>query len=159
MAKTIKMATLAALLIMSSVQCYAEKGVENLSPELRELLKQEMMAIEKGMKKIIPAYISGDLGKIEKIAHKIEGSYILKQKITKEQKKELRKKLPKEFIAKDKQFHKYAGMLAHVSKEKHMELVGFYYAKMLESCVGCHSKYATHKFPDLAHKEADTHHH
>ena len=134
-------------------------GVENLSPELRALLKQEMQAIQQGMQKMVPAFVSGDLEEVSAIAGNIKSSFIMKQKITSAQKHELHKKLPKDFIAKDQQFHKYAGMLEHVSEEGHTELVSFYYSKMLESCVGCHSVHATHRFPLLKTAPAKNGHH
>ena len=112
------------------------------------------------MQNIVPAFASGDFDIVAEIAGKIKNSFILKQKISDEQKHELHEKLPKGFIVKDQQFHRYAGMLAHVSEKKNAELVGFYYSKMLESCIACHSEYAAHKFPDLNTKEEkqDYHH-
>jgi hypothetical protein len=77
-----------------------------------------MLAIQNGMQQMVPAFVSGDLEQVSEIAGKISKSYILKQKITKSQKHELHKKLSKEFILKDQKFHKYAGMLEHVSKER-----------------------------------------
>jgi hypothetical protein len=109
-----------------------------------------MLAIQNGMQKMVPAFVSGDLEQVSEIAGKISKSYILKQKITKSQKHELHKKLSKEFILKDQKFHKYAGMLEHVSKENHTEFVGFYYARMLESCIGCHSEHASYRFPSFS---------
>ena len=53
-----------------------ESGVEKLSPNLRDLLSQEMKALQKGMMSIIPAYVSGNWGKIETTAGKIKSSYI-----------------------------------------------------------------------------------
>jgi len=146
-----------ALISTASFNCYSaaegehkgKGGVEELSPELRALLKQEMQAIQQGMQKMVPAFVSGDLEAVSAVAGKIKSSFIMKQKITSAQKHELHKKLPKDFIAKDQQFHKYAGMLEHVSEEGHTELVSFYYSKVLESCVGCHSAHATHRFPLL----------
>jgi hypothetical protein len=150
---------LVALSITVSSSCYSDSEVESLSPELRALLKQEMLAIEDGMKNIIPAFASGNLSEVSKIAGAISRSFILKQKITDVQKHELHEKLPKGFIQKDQQFHKYAGMLEHVSKENHTELVSFYYSKLLESCVGCHSEYASHKFPAFINKVVEKEHH
>ena len=148
-------ATLLVTLIgAASSNCYSESEVESLSPELRVLLKQEMQAIQEGMKNIIPAFASGNLEEVSEIAGGINRSFILKQKITDSQKHELHEKLPKGFILKDQQFHKYAGMLEHVSEENHTELVGFYYSKLLESCVGCHSEYASHRFPTFINKSA-----
>jgi hypothetical protein len=137
---------LVALIGAVSLNCYAQNEVQSLSPELRALLKQEMLSIQDGMQKIVPAFASGNLQEVSDIAAKINNSFILKQKITTVQKHELHEKLPKGFILKDQQFHQYAAMLEHVSNKSHTELVGFYYSKLLESCVGCHSEYASHRF-------------
>ncbi|MFA7554272.1 MAG: hypothetical protein WCY88_08480 [Spongiibacteraceae bacterium] len=128
---------------------YAETAVETLSPELRSLLQQEMSAIENGMKDIISAYVSGDLKTIAEIANQLESSFILKQKLTAQQRSELHDKLPKQFIDKDKQSHRIARSLERFSIDGNVELVGVYYAKLLESCVSCHSEFAAHRFPSL----------
>jgi len=150
---------LIALIAAVSSSCYSKSEVESLSPELRALLKQEMLAIQEGMKNIVPAFASGNLEDVSEIAGQINRSFILKQKITDSQKHELHEKLPKGFIVKDQQFHKYAGMLEHVSEERHTELIGFYYSKLLESCTGCHSAYASHRFPIFINESAKEEHH
>ncbi|MFT5084697.1 MAG: putative metal-binding protein [Lentisphaeria bacterium] len=146
-----------------SLASHAETDVEKLAPELRVLLKKEMSSLQVGMQAIIPAYIAGDMKEISKIASQMKNSYILKQAMTEAQKHELHEKFPPSFLALDKQFHQYAGMLQHVSEEKHLELVGFYYSKLLESCVGCHSQFAPHRFPALGgaatEKSEKGHHH
>lgn len=151
---------LVALSVTVSTACYSENSVESLSPELRALLTQEMLAIQGGMQGIVTAFAAGNMSEVADIAGAINKSYILKQKLTDAQKHELHKKLPKGFIDKDLQFHKYAGMLEHVSNNNHTELVSFYYSKLLESCVGCHSQYAKHNFPAFITKpEEKAHHH
>jgi len=127
-------------------------GVEALSHDLRNLLSQEMQALQRGMMSIIPAYNSGNWSEIETIAGKIEGSYILKQSLTESQAKELHSVLPNEFIEKDQRFHYLAGMLEHAAKSKKPELINFYFSEMNEACVGCHAVFATHKFPALTSK-------
>ena len=159
MVKRIKVLSLVLLLIVISLRVYADSSVESLSPELRTLLGKEMLALQEGMKSIIPAYTSGDLEEVSRIATKMKDSFILKQKITSEQKGELMSKLPKSFLQLDQQFHQYAGMLEHVAKERHPELVGFYYYKLTESCVSCHTHFATHKFPKLITKPDNMGHH
>lgn len=136
----------------------AQSDVESLSPELRELLKKEMLALQDGMMSIIPAYVSGDWSKIKTIADKMQNSYILKQNLSDKQKHELHSQLPAQFIKQDQQFHYLAGMLKHVAEEEKTELVGFYFSKLSEACVSCHSKFATHKFPALLHKKKHHHH-
>ena len=155
-----QLSTLITSLVICPSLSHAGTETENLSPQLRVLLQKEMMSLQNGMKEIIPAYVSGDLEKIARLAGQMKNSYIMKQQITEQQKHELVKKLPKEFFEKDKQFHKYAGMLEHVTEEKHIELIGFYYSKLLNSCVACHSEHATNKFPNFTSKSSeDDHHH
>jgi len=127
-------------------------GIESLSPDLRELLKKEMRALQSGMMDVIPAYTSGNWSKVESIAHKMKNSYILKQSLTDKQVKELHTLLHESFIKEDQQFHYLSGMLEHAAKNKKAELVGFYFSKLSESCVSCHSQHAMHKFPAFAPK-------
>ena len=134
-------------------------GVEALTPDLRNLLSQEMQALQSGMMSIIPAYISGNWSEIETTAGKIKSSYILKQSLTESQVKELHSILPNEFIEKDQRFHYLAGMLEHAAKNKKPELINFYFSKMNESCVSCHTVFATHKFPALTPKKKGAHTH
>ena len=135
-------------------------GVESLSPELRELLTKEMQELQNGMMSIIPAYVSGNWSEIERVADKMKNSYILKQSLTEKQVKELQTALPDSFIKLDQQFHYLSGMLNHAAKNKKAELVGFYFSKLSEACVSCHTQYATHKFPLLAFpKETGEHSH
>ncbi len=137
----------------------AKTGVEVLSADLRGLLSQEMKALQDGMMSIIPAYVSGNWEEIESTANKMKTSYILKQSLTEEQVKELHSALPHEFIEKDQRFHYLAGMLEHAAKNKKPELVNFYFSEMNESCLSCHSKFATHKFPALESKKEGEHTH
>ena len=124
-------------------------GVEMLSQELRSLLSKEMQALQSGMISIIPAYISGNWDEIETTAGKMKNSYILKKNLTENQVNELHSVLPHEFVKKDQRFHYLAGMLEHAAKNRNPELINFYFSEMNESCVGCHSVFATHKFPAL----------
>ena len=133
-------------------------GVKALSRDLRDLLSQEMQALEKGMISIIPAYNSGNWGDIETTGRKIKNSYILKQNLTEKQAKELHSVLTRAFIEKDQRFHYLSGMLEHAAKNKKEELINFYFSEMNESCLGCHSVFATHRFPALSSKGREAGH-
>jgi len=140
------------LTLILSIYSYAgekieERGVESLTPELRILLTQEMGAIKKGMEDIISNFISGDFEKVEKTANNIKDSFILKKKLTPSQKKELGTKLPASFVEMDRGFHKDAGMLAEAAKNRNTEVASFYFAKMTNDCMNCHSKFAKSRFP------------
>ncbi len=134
-------------------------AVEQLSPALRSLLSQEMLAIQSGMMSIIPAYAAGDWHSIEETANRIEKSYILDQKLTKQQIKELETGLPPEFIKLDERFHYLAGMLAHAAQSGKPELINFYFSEMNASCAACHAEFATHKFPALKPSKKAAHSH
>ncbi len=158
-----KLSQLFFLVILIPYLCHGEEherhsidkshsGIVDLSPDLRNLLSQEMRQLQKGMIEILPLYVSGRWAEIGSIASEMESSYVLKQSLSEEQKHELHSKLPSAFIELDQQFHYLSGMLEHAAKMEKAELVGFYFSKMSEVCVSCHTQYATHRFPALAPK-------
>ncbi|HED39877.1 MAG TPA: hypothetical protein ENJ13_05560 [Chromatiales bacterium] len=135
-------------------------GVSSLSPELQLLFSEEMVELKKGMNQIMDAYVAGQWNDIVPIAKKMENSYVLRKGLSQDQMDQLHSKLPKEFLSLDERFHYYSRMLAHVSEKKKVELIGFYFSKMSETCVSCHRLYATRKFPSFKPDvEADKHHH
>jgi len=161
-----KLVSLAILTVLMPVLCYGEEklnhqvkevhpGIAALSPALRELFSKEMVELQSGMIDIIPLYISGKLDDIATIAHKMKSSYVLKKNLSQSQMHELHSKLPGSFIELDQHFHYLAGMLEHVAKMEKIELVGFYISEMGETCVRCHSEYATQRFPAFAPKKQD----
>ena len=134
-------------------------GMAALSPGLRELFSREMVELQNAMVALLPLYISGNLDEIATIARTMERSYVLKKNLTESQIHELHTKLPGPFMELDQQFHYFAGMLEHVADMEKIELVGFYISKMSETCLRCHTEYATHAFPALAPKIPDGHVH
>jgi hypothetical protein len=132
----------------------------HLSVELHRLLGKEMVAIENGMKDLIPAIASGDWEHVASIGQKISDSFIMKQALTADQKKELHRELPPQFIEMDQDFHKSAAMLAHAAGMKNADVVNFYFFKLNSACVACHKKYAAERFPGLAgDSDTDRHEH
>ena len=127
----------------------------HLSADLRDLLGQEMVAIERGMKDLFPAISAGEWGDVNSIALKISDSFIMKQKLTGDQKQELHRALPHQFIEMDRDFHNSAAMLAHAAEMKNADVVNFYFFKLNTACVACHTKYAGERFPGLRMDEED----
>jgi len=130
-----------------------------LDNDIHQLLQQEMQAIQTGMMSLVPAIASGDWEKVASIGKNIEGSYLLKQKLTTEQRHALHKSLPAEFIKRDQAFHHSAGMLAHAAEMGHPDIVNFYFYKLNTACVECHTEFAKQRFPMLVHKQSEAHHH
>jgi hypothetical protein len=137
----------------------AQSVIAPLSPELQQLFSREMRELQHGMRALVPLYVAGKLDDIATIATQMENSYVLKQNLTDSQMHELHEKLPAAFIKQDQQFHYLAGMLEHVANAGKTELVGFYISKMLETCVACHTAYATNRFPALSPKSQAEHNH
>lgn len=127
----------------------AASGI-GLSPELRQLLVREMLAIQEGMQDLVPAIAAGRWAEIAATGRKIHDSYILRQEMSEAQLEELHHALPAEFVEMDHAFHHTAGMLAHAAEQKNADVVGFYFFKLNEGCVACHAKFAAERFPGLA---------
>ena len=145
------------LAFLAPLPGYAEHPVRSplptdqlhLSPELAQLIKQEMNAIQKGMQSLLPAIASGYWEEVANIGEKIQRSYIMKQKLTPTQVEELHHVLPPAFQELDQSFHHSAGMLAHAAKMKNPDVVTFYFYKLIDTCVACHTKFAANRFPGL----------
>lgn len=129
-----------------------------LDNEIRQLLHQEMQAIQAGMMSLVPAIASGNWKKVAEIGKNMEGSYLLKQKLSVKQLHALHTSLPPAFIKQDKAFHHSAGMLAHAAENGHPDIVNFYFYKLNAACVDCHTEFATDRFPSLVVKQAKEHH-
>ncbi len=149
-------AVLLLTVLGAPISVFATQGVQ-LSPGLLALLNQEMGLIQKGMMDLVPAIATGEWDEVSAIGQKIKASFILKQKLTDSQKKELGRALPQQFIEMDMDFHKSAGMLAHAAELKNADVVNFYFYKMNTACVSCHSKFAVDRFPGLAKNSEDVH--
>jgi hypothetical protein len=134
-------------------------SLEQLSPGLRLLLTEEMVALQDGMQSLIAAIVSGDWEKMAALGEKIDSSFILEQELTQSQKDELHRSLPLAFRDMDREFHLYAGMLAHAANDKNPDLVTFYFYRMNDACLSCHRKFATHRFPGLKSGEREEGHH
>lgn len=133
--------------------------VLSLPKDLSLLLTLEMQAINQGMMNLVPAIASADWQKIAEIGDQIKGSYIMHNRLTKQQQKTLHHVLPMEFKVLDQKFHQLAGMLTHSAEMQKPELVNFYFYKLNEACGQCHSRYASNKFPGFLSPYSSEHLH
>ena len=121
-----------------------------LSPELQALLRKEMLLLQEGLSNLSTEIPRGGWESVAEIAAKMRDSYILKQSLTPDQKKELGTVLPPGFVQLDRRFHQTAGKLAHAAHNRDAELAVFYQARMLEACTDCHAQFTPERFPGLA---------
>ena len=108
-----------------------------------------------------PASIAaGEHHRVMSTGRAIRDSFIMKQSLTSQDKQTLMSVLPPEFVRLDRRFHGQAGKLAHAAESRDSELQLFYFNSMLESCVACHSRFASDTFPGLSEDSASgTHDH
>ena len=130
-----------------------------LTDRLKELLINEMQQVAEATGKLALAIAAGDHATAKQLSIAVRDSFILKKSLTAQDKKELMSAVSPEFVALDKRFHSTAGKLAHAAEMKDSELQGFYYSKMLESCVACHSHFASDRFPGFEQVHGGDHKH
>lgn len=141
-----------ATLIFFVVASAAAPVGPNLTPRLKELLAEEMQQVAGATGDLALAIAAGDHASVSKLATAVRDSFILKQSLTEQDKKDLMSAVPAEFVALDRRFHGLAGKLAQQATLKDSELQGYYFSRMLEACTSCHAQFATDRFPGLARK-------
>lgn len=142
-----------------SAQTPTAKGDLQLSPELIELLRAEMRALLIGVQSLPVGIATADWKSVADTSAQIRGSYILEQKLTPAQKKELSTALPEHFKRLDSHFHLEAGKLEAAALNHDAQLSAFYYYRLIESCTACHMQYAPSRFPDFSPAKKHAHEH
>ncbi len=139
------------------------KDLDPLGPKLTSRLKQmlsdEMLSVRQAAQQILNGLIVGDHSLVATQAQQIHDSFILARALTEQDKKDLTKAAPPEFLALDGQFHVTAKKLSEAALHKDYELQRFYYSRLVDSCQTCHSQYATDKFPAFSGAQPEGHSH
>ena len=143
---------------------YADKmndphQVINLSPDLLELIRAEMLEVTSGVQNIVPALAAADWATIAETSEKIRASYILERSLTPAQLEELEQKLPEPFKQMDAEFHQRAEKLGAAAAAHDAELVVIHYSRLLDSCTRCHAAYAGARFPGFNPPVQEPHSH
>ena len=135
------------LWMLASAAWAAGEPELKLSPKLRGALVAEMAGLKTGVAELTGALATGDWPRARQRALAIRDSYILKQKLSRAELAELEHALPADFQELDARFHRHAEALADAAEGHDGELAGFYLGRMVEGCVGCHARYASHALP------------
>lgn len=122
----------------------------DLTPKLRDLLRQEMLSVEQASKDILSALIAGNDTRVAELAQQIHDSFILQQSMTPEDKQDLLAAVPEDFVARDRAFHALSADLALAGRDRDREAQHVEFGRMIEACTACHARYATDRFPMLA---------
>jgi hypothetical protein len=144
---------------VSAQEVPAEKGDLQLSPELIELLRAEMRALLNGVQSLPIGIATGDWKSVADTSAHISASYILDQKLTTAQRKELGTSLPEHFKRLDSQFHLEAKKLEAAAANHDAQLSAFHYYRLIETCTDCHTIYAPSRFPGFSSAAKHAHDH
>ncbi len=150
------------LLLLTALVCgepHVQPSTAGLSPELRALLLEEMKLLEQSVNRIPGLLARGALHPVAVEAHRMQDSFVLKQKLNDAQRAELHEKLPAGFIERDQRFHALAGRLHDAALAGDAELSAVFFGRLVESCIGCHADYAGKRFAALKTEAETSHHH
>ena len=157
--KCIAGVAMATLIGIQSTAFGGEPVGPKLTPRLKNLLANEMQQVGQATADLALAIAGGDHHTAKELGVAVHDSFILKQSLTDQDKKDLMGAVPSAFVALDRRFHALAGKLAHAAEAKDSELQHFYFSEMLRSCVTCHTEFASDRFPGLEHEEANKDNH
>ena len=131
----------------------------NLTPRLKELVCEEMRQISTAMGVIWTGMVQGDHKTVAEQGILVHNSFIMKRSLTKADKKDLMAAVPPAFLKLDGKFHKLAKKLADAATAHDSELERYYFNRMTETCITCHTAYATNRFPGFGVRQLDNNHH
>lgn len=120
-----------------------------LPENFKQNLSSEMLVLQYKMNQALEGISRGKWKMLESVAREMNENYILKQKMSYQDKKYLKRYLPKGFMALDNYFHELAGEMAEGAKRKDAKVVLEKYHGMVKSCMECHAKYADYKFSEF----------
>ena len=128
-----------------------DKGLSEipLPKKIHRVLSAEMNRIQNGMTNLAVAIPAGHWKDIIENSKKMKEGYIMKKKLSKEQMETFNNSLPPGYLELDREFQEAAGRLISASGERDGKKVSLHFYKLTESCIKCHAKYATKRFPDL----------
>jgi cytochrome c556 len=137
----------------------AAKTDLQLSPELVQLLRDEMRALLGGVQSLPVGIATADWKSVADTSAQITRSYILEQKLTPPQKTELDTALPEHFKRLDAHFHLEAKKIEAAALNRDAQLAAFHYYRLIESCTACHALYAPSRFPGFSSVKKHAHEH
>lgn len=146
-----------ALLVLALVTPLSAGGEPDpvgpkLPPRVRGLLVQEMVAVLEATREIVAAIVRGEDNVVAQRAQAIHDSFILQQEMTEADRRALIDAVPGDFVQRDRAFHALTGELAEAARQGNGPRQRELFARMIEACVACHSRYATDRFPGLAER-------
>lgn len=136
-------------LAVSITSMAAEPVTPKLTDKLRQLLQEEMRAVQRAMTSIHSDMVMGQHASVAERAQQIHDSFILQQSLTEQDREDLMSAVPTGFIDLDKEFHKLAASLAAAGRNEDTKEQRILFDKMTRSCIECHGTYVSDRFPEV----------
>ncbi len=140
------------VIMMTAIAARAEKNLYeksglHISKKVRRLLSAEMNRIQNGMTNLVIAVSAGKWDEISLISGKMEKGYIMRQKLTKEQREKFNSSLPDGYKKINNEFQKILSQMIGAAGVQDGLLVNSHFSRLNETCIRCHAKYAKKRFP------------
>lgn len=126
-----------------------EPVTARLTDKLRGLLQAEMQQIDQAMRTIYTAIVTGEHATVAARAQAVHESFILKQSLTPADRKDLKRAVTADFVARDKAFHATAAKLARAGERGDTGAELEHFQTMTRQCAGCHARYVGDRFPGV----------
>ncbi len=120
-----------------------------LTPRLQELIQQEMVSILDAGHHILEALVMGNNAAVADQARAIERSFIMEQSMTEQDRQDLMAVLSPAFVDLDRSFHQAAAKLAAAAESDDRVQAHAVFNRMIGTCISCHAKFATDRFPSF----------
>lgn len=133
-------------IVVSSASLAGEPVTPKLTDKLSGLLQEEMRSVQSAMASIHSAMVMGQHDIVAENARNIHASFILKQSMTEQDRKDLMSAVPDGFVSLDKQFHQLAASLAEAGRNRNTEQQRELFDRMTGQCIQCHSEYVSDRF-------------
>lgn len=142
------------LCVAASTTSMAHEPVTpKLTDKLRQLLQEEMRAVQGAMTSIHSAMVMGQHASVAERAQQVHDSFILQQSLTKQDREDLMSTVPTGFIDLDKVFHQLSASLAEAGRNEDRKEQQILFSRMTRSCIECHGTYVSDRFPEVKARE------
>jgi hypothetical protein len=121
----------------------------HLPEKMSRVLSAEMNRLQNGMTILAIAIPAGIWSDIAETAGKMKEGYIMKNKLSKKEMDNFHASLPSGYLGIDNEFQEATALLINAAKKHDIRSVNVYFCKLNETCVDCHSRFGSKRFPGL----------
>jgi hypothetical protein len=124
-----------------------DPALAGVDARYRLMLRQEMVQVEATARRLASHLVRGESELAAGAAAAIRDTLVLERSLTPAQREELRQQLPPGYRQHEEDFRRTAGALSAVAAAGDLEEGARLYGRLLDTCLACHSRYASGRFP------------